>query len=241
MKQARIAVLAVTLAVPTLAWALVYVFMFLPQVSEIESGTSAEYTRILDKRLKAWLVAVEQKELADFAHDIPSKVDPYKSDESYKRCASELLPARRSIFDERFSDGEVDLCAWKYRIEQERDKLPLEIQTIVTESKQEAKGLLVSKFWNDGFNATLIVGAPFLMAVGLTAVWIMSPGQARQRIRMIAQVAIASWTMFVAYELATGAWDRNYIGAALTRAIALWVVGMAPCLLALYWTRPLKQ
>jgi|CXWL01.1.fsa_nt_gi hypothetical protein len=241
MKQARIAVLAVTLAVPILVWTLVFVFTFLPQVSEIESGTSAEYTRILDKRLRVWLVTVDQKRLEDLAHDIPSKVDPYKSDEFYKRCASELLPARRSIFDERFSDEAVPLCAWKYRIEQKRDKLPPEIQTIVAESKQEAKGLLVSKFLNDGFNATLIVGATFLMAVGLTAVWIMSPGQARQRIRMIAQVAIAGWTMFVAYDLATGTWDRNYIGAALTRAIALWVVGMVPCLLALYWTRPLKQ
>jgi hypothetical protein len=72
-----------------------------------------------------------------------------------------------------------------------------------------------------------------LVSLGLLSGWVLSPGQARKRLRLVAQVALAGWIVFLALRLALGDWSPRTLGAELTRAITLWVAGAVPCLLIL--------
>ena len=220
MKRARITVLVFTLAIPALYWIAGYAFVYLPQVSEIESGKSVVYRRILDERLKASIVPAEQTRNQ---HGASSELDRLLREGELEPCPS---PS--------------DFCFWSKKIDQEPETLPPKVQAIVRECKQEAKEQITSKFLNDYVKGTLLVIAP-LMAVGMIAVWVMKPEQVRQHIRVGAQVAMAGWTMYVVLRLANTEFGYNRVSEQVIRSIALWVAGLVPCLLTFYWTRPPKE
>jgi hypothetical protein len=105
-------------------------------------------------------------------------------------------------------------------------------QAIQDKMKEEVKNERFRRAESD-----LVMPLAPLVSLGLLSVWVLSPGHARKRLRLVAQVALAGWTVFVALSLALGDWSPRTLGAELTRAMALWVAGAVPCLLILYRTR----
>lgn len=239
MRAARILALALILAWPS-TFVVGFLHGYIREDLAIERGASPLFATTLRRELIAevgrWLNSRPQdlsdslrRDLDDLRRGIKRRVPDPKDKEN-------ALVIIRTEFD-----AWVD--AWKEKIERERNLVPPELQDIVIRSKQRAREGLAARVFRsqwDLFVPLLPFGA-FLTCAGVVVLYVLRSGQVRQRLRLVVQVAMVGWTVFVALRLALGEWRPHLWAAEITRAIALWVAGFVPCLGILYWIRALQR
>ena len=218
MKKARIAVLVLTLAVPGLLWLGLYI-LYLPDLSEVQSGTSLVYQRSLANLLFLWSYEARRRHFKE-EQDRVSSFDP-----------EQFIAA----FEKAKLDAEEDAEKLKRMIEQDWNNVPPEVQALVVQSKQQAKDTLLADYRTEGWTILLSIGAP-LMGLGMVAVWVMSPGQVRQRLHEAAKASWAGLNTFAVTLVALGL-ALDDVEPFTTKEITLRFAGVVPCLMVLYWTR----
>ena len=222
MKKARIAVLVLTLAVPGLIWLGLYI-LYLPDSSEVESGTSLVYQRSLANRLFLWSYEARRRHFKEEQDHVPS-LNPEK-----------FIAA----FEKAKVDAEEDAGKLKRMIEQDWNNVPPEVQALVAQSKQQAKDKLLADYRTEGWTIMESIGAP-LMGLGMVAVWVMSPGQVRQRLHEAAKAAFAGLNSFAVSLVVLGL-VLDDVELFTTKEITLWFAGVVASLMVLYWTRGPRQ
>jgi len=140
-----------------------------------------------------------------------------------------------AAFEKAKLDAEEDAQKLKRMIEQEWNNVPPEVQALVVQSKQQAKDTLLADYRTEGWTILLSIGAP-LMGLGTIAVWVMSPGQVRQRLHEATKAAWAGLNTFAVTLVALGL-ALDDVEPFTTKEITLWFAGVVPCLIILYWTR----
>jgi hypothetical protein len=222
MKKARIAVLVLTVAVPGLLWLVLYI-LCLPDLSEVQSGTSRVYQRSLANRLFVWSYETRRLHFKE-EQDRVSSFDPDK-----------FIAA----FEKAKLDAEEDAEKVKRMIEQDWNNVPPEVQALVVQSKQQANEKLLADYRTEGWNILLSIGAP-LIGLGMVAVWVMSPGQVRQRLHEAAKAAFAGLNTFAVTLVVLGL-ALDDVELFTTKEITLWFAGGVASLMVLYWTRGPRQ
>src|SRR5205823_2740384 len=129
MKKARIAVLVLTLAVPGLIWLGLYI-LYLPDLSDVQSGTSPVYQRSLANRLFLWSYEARRRHFEEEQDRVPS-LDP-----------ENFIAA----FEKAKLDAEEDAEKVKRVIDQDWSNVPPEVQALVVQSKQQAKDTLLADY-----------------------------------------------------------------------------------------------
>ena len=109
----------------------------------------------------------------------------------------------------------------------------------MVQSKQQAKDKLLADFRTEGWNIMQSIGVP-LIGLGMVAVWVMSPGQVRQRLHEAAKASWAGLNTFAVTLVALGL-ALDDVEPFTTKEITLWFAGVVPCLMVLYWTRGPRQ
>ena len=243
MRKARIVALILTLAVP-IPFLIGTVIAYRRGAVEVDQGNSPYLERVLDTRLEAW-VRAQKKDFVSPTH--PQYNEIVAAHNRLVRIETGLLKKYILCLRGELPKKNVQGCGWQPP-SGERDQLPPElrslliqsgqpeVQSIVMQSEQQAKKDWLAQVLRDRLQLLFTSVAP-VFGIGLLTVWVLRPGHAQKRLRVVAQVALVVWTVFMALRLAFGDWPPLLFRAELTRAIALWVGGAAPLLAILYWTR----
>jgi len=222
MKKARLAVLVLTLAMPGLLWLGLYI-LYLPDLSEVQSGTSLVYQRSLANRLFLWSYEARRRHFKEEQDRGPS-FDPENFIAAFEKAKLDAVEDAEKV---------------NRMIEQDWNNVPSEVQALVEQSKQQAKDTLLADYRTEGWTIMESIGAP-LIGLGMVAVWVMSPGQVRQRLHEAAKAAFAGLNSFAVSLVVLGL-ALDDVEPFTTKEITFWFAGVVASLMVLYWTRGPRQ